>query len=151
MKLKYETAIATLIQFVTLTILNVGTGVDSIVSTCRSSHSDCVSNMLVSLIFFLLTAAWFGFVWVLGYAAQDRRSKRLAQVLILVECLIAIVALFNAKHHNDLLSLATSLVDIALAIWVIVLAFRLMRADGGRIVAKSRPRKRPPSSSNTGV
>lgn len=143
MKLKYETAIATLIQFVTLTILNIGTGVDSVVSTCRSSHSDCVSNMLVSLIFFLLTAAWFGFVWVLGYAAQDRRSKRLAQALILVEALIALVALFNAKHHNDALSLLTSLVDIGLAIWVITLAFRLMRAGGGRIVIKSRPRKRP--------
>ena len=143
MKLKYETAIATLVQFITLTILNIATGADSIVTTCHSSHSDCVSNMLVSLIFFLLTAAWFGFVWILGYAAQDRRSKRLAQVLILVEILIAIVALFNAKHHNDLLSLVTSLVDIALAIWVITLAFRLMRAGGGRIVAKSRPRKRP--------
>ena len=142
MKLKYETAIATLIQFVTLTILNIGTGTDSIVTTCRSSHSDCVSNMLVSLIFFLLTAAWFGFVWVLGYAAQERRSKRLAQVLMLVEALIAIVALFNAKHHNDLLSLVTSLIDIALALWVITLAFRLMRAGGGRIVSKAAPRRR---------
>jgi hypothetical protein len=142
MKLKYETAIATLIQFVALTVLNVGTGADSIITTCHSHGSDCLSNTIVSLIFFLLAAAWFGFVWVLGYAAQERRSKRLSQLLIIVELMIGVVALFNAKHHTDILSLLTSLTDLALVVWVISLAFRLMRADGGRITTKTRPRKR---------
>lgn len=142
MVLRYETAIATLIQFVTITLLNVGTGAVSIVSTCHDSSGDCVSNLIVSLIFFLLVAVWFAAVWVLGYAAQERRSKRLAQILILVEVAIAIIALFNAKHHTDMLSLTTSLVDVALSAWVIILAFRLMRAGGGRVVSRQRSRKR---------
>ena len=143
MKLKYETAVATLIQFVTMSILNVATGTVSVVSTCHNSSSDCVSNLLVSLIFFLLIVGWFAAVWVLGYAAQERRSKNLAYALIGAELLIALVALFNAKHHTDTLSLITSLIDLALAIWVISLAIRLIRAKGGRIVSKQRARHRP--------
>lgn len=142
MRLKYETAIATLIQFVVLTLLNVGTGAESVVGSCRGGNPDCVSNMIVSLIFFLLLAGWFGFVWVLGYAAQERRSKRLAQLLILAEVAIAMVALFNAKHHPDPLSLATSVIDFFLSLWVIILAYRLMRSGGGRIVSHQRPRAR---------
>lgn len=147
MKLTYETAIATLIQFVTLTLLNVANGLNSVISTCHSSGSDCISNMIVSLIFFLLTAAWFAFVWVLGYSAQERRSRRLAQLLIAAEALIALVAFFNAKHHTDWLSLATSIIDLGLSLWIITLAWRLMKSGGGRVVTqKSRPRQRPRST-----
>ena len=138
MKLKYQTAIATLIQFVTLTLLNVATGTVSVISTCHDGNGDCVSNLLVSLIFFLLVALWFGFVWVLGYTAQERRSKRLAQILILAEALIALVALFNVKHHTDPLSLITSVIDLGLSIWVVTLAYRLIKAGGSRIVTKQR-------------
>lgn len=142
MKLKYETAVATLIQFVLLTFLNIATGLSSVVSECHKDSSNCVSNLLVSLIFFLLISVWFGFIWILGFAAQDRRSKRLARVLIVAEVFIALIALFNAKHHTSALSLATSLIDLALAIWVIALAYRLSRADGGRIMSKPRARQR---------
>lgn len=145
MKLKYETAVATLIQFVVLTFLNIATGLTSVVSTCRSDSSSCVSNLLVSLIFFLLISVWFGFIWILGYAAQDRRSKHLARLLIAAEALIALVALFSVRHHNSGLSLATSLIDLALALWVITLAYRLSKADGGRIMTKSRGRQRRPT------
>lgn len=141
MKLRYETAIATLVQFITLTLLGIPNALVSIISTCRSHGSDCVSNLLVSLIFFLLTAAWFGFVWVLGYAAQERRSKRLARLLIAAEGLIILVALFNAKHHTNWLGLVTSLVDVFLAVWIIILAYRLSKANGGRIVSRT-PRAR---------
>jgi hypothetical protein len=146
MRLKYETAIATMIQFVALTLLNVGTGTVSVVTSCHENGGQCVSNLLVSLIFFILLALWFACIWVLGYAAQQRRSKRLAQLLIAVEIMVAVVALFNAKHHTDPLSLATSLIDLCLAAWVIVLAFRLMRAGGGRIVTRQHGRKRPNGS-----
>ena len=154
MKLTYETAIATLIQFLTLTILNIANGLNSVISTCHSSGTDCVSNMIVSLIFFLLTAVWFAAVWVLGYSAQERRSKRLAQVLIAAEALIALVAFFNAKHHTDWLSLFTSIIDFALSIWIITLAWRLMKSGGARVVStqkgqKNRPRQRKRPSNNT--
>jgi hypothetical protein len=112
------------------------------VTTCHKDGSDCISNTIVSIIFFMLVVAWFGAVWLLGYAAQDRRSKRLAQLLICAEAFIALIALFNAKHHTDILGLITSIIDLALAAWIILLAFRLIRAGGGRVVTKQRPRQR---------
>ena len=138
MKLTYQTAVATLIQFILLSFLGIANGLNSVVTTCRHSSSDCFTNTLVSLIFFILTALWFGAVWLLGYTAQERRSHRLAQLLIVAELLIALVALFNARHHTDILSLATSLIDLCLAIWIITLAFRLMRSKGKRIPARSK-------------
>ena len=146
MKLTYQTAVATLIQFILLSFLGIANGLNSVVTTCRHDGTDCVSNLIVSLIFFILTAGWFGAVWVLGYTAQERRSRRLAQLLIMAEALIALIAFFNAKHHTDILSLATSLIDLALAIWIITLAFRLMRVGGGRVVAKQRGRRRKPQN-----
>jgi hypothetical protein len=145
MRLTYETAIATLIQFIVLSFLNIATGLNSVVTTCHSGN-DCVSNLVVSIIFYLLATAWFGCVWILGYAAQERRSKRLAQLLIAAEAFIALIAFFNAKHHTDTLSLITSITDLLLAIWIITLAYRLMKAGGGRVVARGgqRARKRRP-------
>ena len=75
---KYETAVITLVQFIVLSLLGIANGLNSIVTTCHQNDGDCVSNTIVSLIFFLLTAGWFAFIWVLGYTAQDRRSRRLA-------------------------------------------------------------------------
>lgn len=143
MKLTYETAIATFIQFVVITLLNVGTGAVSVISSCHGANNQCVSNLIVSLIFFMLLAGWFAVIWVVGYAAQERRSKRLAQLLIGAEILVAMVALFNAKHHTDPLSLVTSVIDFSLSLWIIILAYRLIRSRGGRIVNRQR-RRRPP-------
>lgn len=100
---------------------------------------------MISLIFFLLVASWFMFVCMLGFLAQERRSKKIALMLIGAEVLIALVAIFNAKHNAGLLSLFTSLLDLALAIWVIFLASHIIRADGGRVARSTisnRPRQR---------
>jgi hypothetical protein len=142
MKFKYETGVITLVQFILLSLLGIANGLNSIVTTCHASGNDCISNMIVSLIYFILTTAWFAFIWILGYTVQDRRSRRLAQVLIAAEALIGLIALFNARHHTDVLGLATSVIDLVLAVWVITLAFRLMRAGGGRVVTKQRGRQR---------
>jgi hypothetical protein len=146
MKLSYETGTATLIQFIVLGLLNILTGLDSVVVTCRHSGNDCLSNVLTSFIFYLVILAWFGMVFVIGYLAQERRSRRLAQLLIAAEVLIALVAFFNIKlnlkYDNGLLSLFTSLADLILAIWIITLAYRLVKAGSGRVVAKQRPRRR---------
>lgn len=142
MKLTYQTGVATLIQFITLSFLGIANGANSVVTTCRHDGTNCVSNLIVSLIFFILTAAWFGVVWILGYTAQERRSRRLAQLLIAAEAFIALIALFNAKHHTDILSLVTSLFDLVLAIWIISLAIRLMRTGSARVVTKRRSRQR---------
>ncbi len=142
MKLTYQTSIATLIQFVTLVFLNIGTGTVSIVSKCYDHSGDCVSNLIVSLIFFMLISIWFAFVWVLGYTAQEHRNKRLAQALIAAEFLIAVVAIFNALHATDVLNFCTSAIDFCLSIWVITLAYKLMKSGGGRIVTKQHPHHR---------
>jgi drug/metabolite transporter (DMT)-like permease len=141
-KLTYQTAVATLIQFITLSFLGIANGLNSIVTTCRHDGHDCTSNLIVSIIFFILTALWFGAVWILGTLAQERRSKRLALLLIGAELLIAMVAYFNARHHTDALGLATSLIDLALALWIITLALRLVRAKGERITSSSGQRRR---------
>jgi hypothetical protein len=146
MKLTYQTGVATLIQFIVLGLLNIANGLDSIITTCRHAGGDCVGNVFSSVVFYILAVSWFGIVWIIGYAAQERRSKRLAQLLIAAEGLISLVALFNVKldlkYHNGFLSLFTSLVDLAMAVWIITLAFRLMRAGTGRVVTKQRARTR---------
>lgn len=148
MRLTYETSTGTLIQLIVLSFLNIGNGANSIIANCRH-HNDCVVNVLTSIIFYMLIVLWFGAVWVLGYMAQERRSRRLAQLLICAELLVAAIALFNAKHHTDVLGLFTSVVDLVLALWIITLAFRLMRAGNSRVVSRQRPRRRlrkPPAS-----
>ena len=146
MKLTYETGTATIMQFIVLGLLNIANGLDSIVTTCHHPGGDCVGNVFSSLIFYILLMGWFGGVAVLGYLAQERRSKRLAQLLIITEAMVSLIALFNIKlnlkYHNGFLGLGTSIIDVVLAIWIITLAYRLMRSGGKRIPA----RRRRPSS-----
>lgn len=147
MKLTYETGTATLIQFITLGMLNILTGLDSIIQTCRHDGTNCLENVFTSFVFYILIVGWFGIVCVIGYAAEQKRSRRLAQLLILAEIMIAFVAFFNIrlnlKYHNGFLTLITSLADLVLAIWIITLAYRLMKAGSGRVVTtKHRPRQR---------
>ncbi len=139
MKLKYETGIATMIQLIVLGLLNILTGISSTVSSCR--QDDCLGSVFINFIFYVVLVGWFAFLAGLGYAAQQRRGKRLAQALIAAEALVALVALFDVKHHNDILGLITSLADLTLSIWIITLAFRLMRSGGKRITTNGRHRK----------
>ncbi len=91
---------------------------------------------MVSVVYWILIAVWFGFLWILAYTAQERRSKRLTWLLIGSQGMVALISSFNARHHPDIIGLITSIIDFVLAIWVILLAFRLLRAKGGRVVAK---------------
>jgi hypothetical protein len=145
MAIKYQTGVSTLIQFVSVTFLNIISLFASSIGSCVKRPSDCVGDITLNLLYFLVLSAWFAFIWVLGYAAQDRRSKRLAQLLIAAEAIIFLAALLDIKHHNDILGLITSLVDASLAAWTIVLAYRLMRAGGGRVT--TRARRRPTKTS----
>lgn len=146
-KLTYETGTATLIQFMVMGILNLVTGLNSIISACHHGK-DCLTNAIVSPIYYILLTGWFASLWIIGYFAQERRSKWLARLLICAEGLVVLVSLFNAKHHNDLIGLITSLADLVLALWVIFLSIRLMLAGPGRVVShrrgagSNRPRQR---------
>lgn len=146
MKLTYQTGIATLLQFLLLSFLTLFGQIASVVTTCRSSSDDCVSNLITSIILYLLVAIVFGSIWLVGYAAQSWRSKRLAQLLICIEGLIALVALFSLKlslhSHKNILGLLASFSIFALAAWTITLAFRLMRSSGKRITTSQQRRRR---------
>jgi hypothetical protein len=133
-------------------LLNFIGAIGSIVSQCHdASFTDCAQGSIISFVYILLLAAWFGFLATLGYAAQDQRSHRLARVLIVAELMVLFVALFNARHFPNLFGLITSLVDAGFAAWIIVLAYRLSQAKGGRILAKAsvKPRRKPSARATT--
>jgi hypothetical protein len=139
MAVKYQTGISTLAQFVSVTVLNLITLVSSSIQSCVHGSS-CLGDTSINLLYFLVLSAWFAFIWMLGFTAQDRRSKRLAQLLIGAEAIIFLAALLDAKHHPDILGLITSIIDGALAAWTILLAWRLMRSNGGRVTTRARRR-----------
>lgn len=143
MKLTYETGIATLIQFVTISVLNIATQITATVNACTTKGGQsCTTGSFTSILYYMLIVAWFGIIWALGYQTQQRRSRRLSVLLIAVEFGVFVIAYHNARAHKDMIGLITSLVDIGFAIWVSWLAFRLFRARGGRIVASERARRR---------
>jgi hypothetical protein len=144
MTLRYETGTATFIHFIVMMILGFVGLVASVVEQCHNGDfADCAQGSVISFVYLFLLAGWFGFLSVLGYAAQDQRSHRLARFLMVAEFMVLGVALFQAKHYPDILALLTSLTDAAFAAWIIVLAWRLSKAKGGRISASNRPRRRP--------
>jgi hypothetical protein len=138
MKLRYETGTATLIQLGVVTLLGLINQVAAIISSCVSDASQCVEDSFVSLVFVILLGLWLGIVSTIGYAAQEKRSRKLAILLMACEFLILMVAVFNAKHTTNFFERLTSLTDIAIVLWVMILAFRLARANGGRIVSRTR-------------
>jgi hypothetical protein len=143
MHLRYETGIGTLVQFVATTALSFIGALVSIIGGCTGGvNANCVSNTLVSLILLILIIFALGFLLVLGFAAQERRSSRLAKLLIVSEILAAIIYLYDTQHALNILERLTNIASCLLAIWVIILAWRLSRAKGGRIV-KVRSRRRP--------
>jgi FlaA1/EpsC-like NDP-sugar epimerase len=144
-KLTYQTGIATLFQFLLLSFLTLASQIVSVVSTCRKDSGNCIGNLSISIILYLLVAIIFGDIWLLGYAAQSWRSKRLAQLLICVEGFIALVALFSVKlslSNKNIAETVGSLCFLALAVWIIILAFRLMRSGGKRITGNQQRRRR---------
>ena len=142
MRLTYETGVATMFQFIILAFLNIANTIYSIIVTCTHGNGQCVPNMLSSIVFYMLIVIWFGFIVVLGYGAQAKRSKKIARFLMMAEAGVFIVAAYNIKlgitYHNGALSLFTSLLDLVMSVWIISLAYRLMRAGGGRVVANHR-------------
>ncbi len=90
MRLTYQTGIATFIQFIVFSFLTFASQVGSVVTTCHKDGSNCVSNLITSVILYILVAIVFCIIWIIGYGAQERRSKRLAQLLICIEAFVAL-------------------------------------------------------------
>ena len=136
LKLKYETGIATTIQFIGLTALNFISAIYTSTNQCMkgSGSGSCVSDIVLEVVYFLVITFWFGFLWMAGFATQDRRSKRIAQFLILAEGLVFLVGLYGiVKHRDSLIGILISLAEIFTSVWVAWLALRLILARGGRV------------------
>lgn len=143
MKLTYQTGVAALIHLAVITLFNIFNGVHSTVEQCTTGGSnDCIESLITSMLYFMLITFWFVALWLLAVAAQTRRSRKLAFLLMGGEFMVLCVSLFNAQHHNHLLGLSTSLIDAALALWVGFLAFRIFIAGGGRVTTSTRSRRR---------
>lgn len=145
MKLTYQTGIGTMIQFIVLSFLTLGSQVVSVVTTCNKDGGNCIGNLITSTIFYILVAVVFGTIWLIGLGAQTRRSRRMAQLLICIEGFIALVALFSVKlslHGKNLFGLLASLGIFLLAFWIVTLAYRLMKAGSNRAVSGQRRRRR---------
>ncbi len=135
-------AIGTLVQFITISILGVPHAFISIISTCQSDHSNCISNMVVSLIFFILTVIWFGFIAIIGFSTQEKRSWKIALFLIGCEFAnIGVALTINLPGETNIFDKFISIVDAILSILVIYLASKVIFAKGGRIVKKNYLRK----------
>lgn len=142
MKLTYQTAVATFIQFIAMVILGLVNSISSIVSTCQSNGSNCTSNMISTSVLFILTPVWFGMILACGYFAQKNRSNRLAAILIGFEVVTIVVAgHFNFPSEKGWLAKGTSLLDVFMGLVVIYLAVQVLLARGHRIVKGSRKRK----------
>jgi hypothetical protein len=135
-KLRYETGIAATIQFIVITALNFLNGASDTVRQCTTPNSttSCFGNILTNSIFFMMITVAFGVLWLIGFAAQDRRSKRIAKLLIAGELLLCLVGLFDLKYNKGaVIGEIVSVVEIISSLWVAWLAFRLMLAKGGRV------------------
>lgn len=147
----YQTGIATMIQFLALSFLTLASQLVSVVTTCKDG-GNCIGNLLTSTILYLLVAIVFGSIWLIGLTAQSRRSKWLATILVCIEGMIALVAIFSLKlslhQHKNIFGLIASLAIAGLALWIITLALRLRKFEGQRISSggQRRRRRRPTSS-----
>ena len=148
-RLTYQTGIATTIQFIAVSVLNFTSGIYSSVNQCISSSgsSSCVGDVVLQIGYFLVITIWFGALWLAGFAAQDRRSRRISQLLIMGEGIVFLIGLFGLMHHKQsILPLIISIFEVATSIWIAWLAFRLIRAKGGRVRVRSHVRHRKSST-----
>lgn len=146
MKLRYETAITTFIQLALIALLIIIGGVIETIKECQDGASSCVASSFLWLVMLIFGSGFFVCLSALGYFAQAKRSRRLAILLILAELGIAAISFKFLTNPSSVLSGLGSFAMLGLSLWTVVLAYRLTRAKGGRIVAKTRTtraRRRP--------
>lgn len=142
MRVRYETGAATLIQFAAGTILTIVSGGASVVSGCLHQPGvDCATNTFVTLLLVIFIAGALGVLTIIGYTAQERRSTRLAYILMAIEMGTALIYLFDAAQSTGLTDRVTNFLSFVLAAWIILVAWRLAQAKGGRIVKSPSHRR----------
>ncbi|MEI9913800.1 MAG: hypothetical protein WDN66_02235 [Candidatus Saccharibacteria bacterium] len=79
---------------------------------------------------------------LLGVAAQKKRSRMFAFLLIGFELVTLVGCLIDFPHDTSIFDRFTVLVCAALSVWVIYIASRLFLAGNKRVVKKSGPIRR---------
>lgn len=77
---------------------------------------------------------------VIGYAAEERRSRNLAFLLIAGQIATFGISYGFFGHPANWFGQLSALIVAVSAVWVSLLAWQLAKARGGRVV--SRPRRR---------
>lgn len=145
MKLRYETAVTTFAQLAVVSLFIIIGGVVDTIKACDEASS-CVASSFVWMAILLFMAGWFIALTALGYFAQTKRSARLAKLLIIAELGVAAICFKLVTTPSSWIGAMGAGITLALALWTIVLAYRLTKAKGGRIVAQTRnPKTRPRS------
>lgn len=152
MKLRYNTGQATVLQFIVVMLFGFVTNTISIIQAMgREESGSFATNLLLTVVILIFQAVWLGFICVVGFAAQDKRNRSLALLLIALEAASFVVALFNLRHPGNAVAFVASLSHMIIAAYVAWLAFEIYRARGKRIVSRTRsssataprPRRRP--------
>lgn len=141
MKLHYQTGTATFIQLAVVVFLIVLNNLVAFIQACTANASNCVVTAFLSMVIIVGAGLWFMALSALGYAAQERRSPRLAKILIGAQLFTAFIALMIVRLPGNWMAGLSAFVTLVVAVWVAVLAYRLSKAKGGRIVQKAQTRR----------
>ena len=147
MTLRHQTSAATFTQLAVMTLLVIIGGVKDVASNCENA-SECVTNSFLWIIIIFMLAGWYVALFALGYFAQEKRSYKLARVLIAGELFTAFVALMFVRHPSSFYGGFSAFVALIFALATTVFAYRIYKARGSRITTKQhkqspRPRRRP--------
>lgn len=146
MKLRYNTGQATIVQFIAVMLLGFVSSTISLFQAVDSEGSGSfATNLLLTVFILILQALWLGFICVVGFAAQDKRNRSLALLLIGLEGINLAVAFMNIRHPGNPVAFLASLTHILIALYIIWLAYEIYRSRGKRIVSRARksPAVRP--------
>ncbi|HVS58386.1 MAG TPA: hypothetical protein VHD60_01455 [Candidatus Saccharimonadales bacterium] len=124
---RYSTGPVAFLQAGVMVVLNI---INAVVNS---------SGVQMSIAYLILIFIWFGFIAVLAYAVEDRRSRSLAFLLGAIEFMVAVAALYDLYKLSSPLSFLTSLCDFVLALVVVYLSYQLLTTGKAR-AAKPRPR-----------
>lgn len=139
MKLRYNTGQATIVQFIAVMLLGFVSSTISLFQAVDSEGSGSfATNLLLTVFILILQAVWLGFICVVGFAAQDKRNRSLALLLIGLEGINLVVAFMNIRHPGNPVAFLASLTHILIALYIIWLAYEIYRARGKRIVSRTR-------------
>jgi FtsH-binding integral membrane protein len=144
MTLRYETSITTFIQLVITSLFIIVGGVIETGKECQNGASSCVVSSFLWMVILLFVGGFFVCLTALGYFAQTKRSSRLAKLLIVAELGVALACLMLIRTPSSVLGGIGSFLIFLLSLWTVVLAYRLTKAKGARIVATTRTQKARP-------